>query len=84
MMLRIVESFEKYLLTMPIFFKNSQSTLVSLSNIVPNCEILFFIVESKLIFKLLITLLPNQPRYYCRIYFLLWGIIFIELKISEW
>jgi hypothetical protein len=47
MMLRIVESFEKYLLTMPIFFKNSQSTLVSLSNIVPNCEILFFIVESK-------------------------------------
>jgi hypothetical protein len=46
-MFRIVESFEKYLLAMPFLKKNSQSTLVSLSNIVPNCEILFFIVESK-------------------------------------
>jgi len=45
MMFRIVENFENTYLPCQYLKQNSQSTIVSLSSIVPNCD--FFIVENK-------------------------------------
>lgn len=43
MMVRIVENFENTYLPCQFFFKNSQSTLVSLFSIVPNCDFFFLL-----------------------------------------